>query len=148
MRRAAEILWGGIARWRLAVLDGTTQNSAGQPAHHTGATDVQLPDTIMPDRILAFLNTVGSASPKEVAHHFSISRSSAFRRLKSLTMQNKIESFGQTNALRYSLVPNSIVPAGQPAEGFLSGDTNRTKRASASSQTLALSSVIQPSARP
>ena len=26
MRRAAEILWGGIARWRVAVLDGMSQH--------------------------------------------------------------------------------------------------------------------------
>ncbi len=103
LRRAAEILWGGIARWRLAELNGETQPPSITPPTVPDTSDVPPSGTVTLDHVIAFLNTVGSASPKDVAHHFSISQSSAFRRLKKLLAMGRIERTGQTNALRYSV---------------------------------------------
>lgn len=109
IRRAAEILWAGIARWQLAVMDDTSVDAS---AVQLNVPATNLPSTsraITAEHILVFLNTVGSASPKEVAHHFCISQSSAFRRLRELLIAGKVCRNGKTNALRYMPVIQKVI---------------------------------------
>lgn len=60
-----------------------------------------LPDDA--DPILRFIAEVGECSPKEVRERFSLSRTTAFRRLARLIDSGQLEKFGQTNSIRYRL---------------------------------------------
>lgn len=108
MRRAAEILWDGIARWQLAALTGNAS------IEHAVTSEWSPGDPVATEDVLSFAKEVGSVSPKDVARHFSISRSSAFRHLGSLTARGCLSRHGATNALRYrvTLEQSLNVPIG------------------------------------
>lgn len=56
------------------------------------------------DPILIFISEVGECSPKEVRERFSLSRTTAFRRLSRLVDAGQLaKSGGSTNAIRYRL---------------------------------------------
>ena len=101
MRRAAEILWGGIARWQLAELNGSAQATSAVPATPDTAAVLSEHTPATADQVLAFLSAMGHASPRDVARHFTISRSSASRRLHALLDRGVLECMGQTNAVTY-----------------------------------------------
>ena len=55
------------------------------------------------DPILIFVSEVGECSPKEVRERFSLSRTTAFRRLSRLVEAGHLEKSGRTNAIRYRI---------------------------------------------
>ena len=55
------------------------------------------------DPILVFVAEVGECSPKDVRERFSLSRTTAFRRLSRLVDAGQLEKSGSTNAIRYRL---------------------------------------------
>ena len=55
------------------------------------------------DPILIFVSEVGECSPKDVRERFSLSRTTAFRRLSRLVEAGQLEKSGSTNAIRYKL---------------------------------------------
>lgn len=55
------------------------------------------------DPILIFVSEVGECSPKDIRERFSISRTTAFRRLSRLVDDGQLEKSGSTNAIRYRI---------------------------------------------
>ena len=90
LRRVGELLARAIAR--KCRDDALAKAREAQP---------DLPEDA--DPILVFIAKVGECSPKEVRERFSLSRTTAFRRLSRLVDSGQLEKFGQTNAIRYRL---------------------------------------------
>lgn len=58
--------------------------------------------------VLAYLQRVGSASPRDVQRALSLSKATAFRRLNELLQIGEVLRFGKTTAVRYRAV---MIPA-------------------------------------
>lgn len=61
----------------------------------------ELPDDA--DPILIFISQVGESSPSEIQERFSLSRTTAFRRLDQLVKSGSLKKEGSTRRRRYLL---------------------------------------------
>lgn len=95
MERIGELLARAISRKvRREALEAARRNQPAIPEHA--------------DPILIFIRQVGEASPKEIRDRFTLSRSTAFRRLDALVASGQLSKHGNTKSIRYRSAGGAI----------------------------------------